>query len=312
MTARVQTPNDSADIAPATNPRMVAVLTELARGEGFMPSRLPGVRFMRSTRYVPRSPIAYEPGIFIVAQGRKSGHLGDQTFIYDANNYLVLAVPLPFECETFGSVEQPVLGISISVSPALVSELLMQMDQPASASGRSPQAIESAALDTNLSDAAVRLLEALRATDSARILGPQLVREITYRVLLGSLGGNLRALASPHSHFGQIGRVLSRIHTEFAQAMDMETLARDAGMSLSTFHAHFKAATSSSPLQYLKAIRLHKARMLMVHDGVNAGTAAHQVGYESVSQFSREFKRLFGASPTEAVGALRASLIRLA
>lgn len=312
MASRIQPRNESVDIAPATNPRMVALLTELARGEGFMSSRLPGVRFMRSTRYMPRSPIAYEPGIFVVAQGRKSGHLGDQTFIYDANNYLVLAVPLPFECETFGSMEEPVLGISIGVTPALVSELLMQMDRPASAEGRPPQAIESAALDINLGDATVRLLESLRSTDSARILGSQLVREITYRVLLGPLGGNLRALASPHSHFGQIGRVLSRIHTEFAQAMDMETLAREAGMSVSTFHTHFKAVTSSSPLQYLKAIRLHKARMLMVHEGVNAGTAAHQVGYESVSQFSREFKRLFGATPSEAAGALRASLVRLA
>jgi AraC-like DNA-binding protein len=94
--------------------------------------------------------------------------------------------------------------------------------------------------------------------------------------------------------------------------MDMETLAREAGMSASTFHSHFKAVTSSSPLQYLKTIRLHKARMLMVHEGVNAGSAAHQVGYESVSQFSREFKRLFGAGPSAVAGNLREALIRLA
>lgn len=308
----IRTPIESVRIAPATNPRMVALLAELAQGEGFSPSRLPGVRFMRSTRHIPRSPIAYEPGIFIVAQGRKAGHLGDQAFIYDANNYLVLAVPLPFECETFGSPDEPVLGVSIGVTPAVVSELLMQMEQPPAPDNRPPQAMESATLDTGLGDAAVRLLEGLRTGDGARILGPQLVREITYRVLLGPLGGNLLALASPHSHFGQISRVLGRIHTEFARAMDMETLARDAGMSVSTFHAHFKAVTSSSPLQYLKSIRLHKARMLMVHEGVNAGTAAHQVGYESVSQFSREFKRLFGASPSDAALTLRQSLTRLA
>jgi AraC-like DNA-binding protein len=310
MATKTKPPVESVRVAPATNPRMVALLGELAQGEGFMASRLPGVRFMRATRHIPRSPIAYDPGIFIVAQGRKAGHLGDQTFVYDANNYLVTALPLPFECETFGSAEEPVLGIAVSVTPALVSELLMQMEQPAAE--KTPQAIESAALDTGLGDAAVRLLESLRSTDSAKILGPQLVREITYRVLLGPLGGNLRALASPHSHFGQISRVLSRIHTEFARAVDMETLAREAGMSVSTFHAHFKSVTSTSPLQYLKNVRLHKARMLMVHDGVNAGTAAHQVGYESVSQFSREFKRLFGATPSEEAGNLRASLIRLA
>lgn len=292
---------------------MAALLAGLAQGEGFSSSRLPGVRFMRSTKHIPRSPIAYEPGIFIVAQGRKAGHLGDQAFLYDANNYLVLAVPLPFECETFGTPDEPVLGVSVGVNPASVSELLMQMEHmPAPAGQRPPQAMESTALDAGLGDAAVRLLECLGSADEARILGPQIVREIIYRVLLGRLGGNLRALASPHSHFGQISRVLSRLHTDFARAVDMETLARDAGMSVSTFHAHFKAMTASSPLQYLKTIRLHKARMLMAHDGINAGSAAHRVGYESVSQFSREFKRLFGAPPSEAAGALRASLIRLA
>jgi AraC-like DNA-binding protein len=138
------------------------------------------------------------------------------------------------------------------------------------------------------------------------------VREITYRVLIGPLGHNLRALAAPHTHFGQISRVLNRIHAEYSREFDIGTLARDAGMSLSTFHAHFKAVTSSSPLQYLKNVRLHKARMLMVHEGANAGTAATQVGYESPSQFSREFKRLFGDGPAAVANQLRRSLIRLA
>lgn len=291
---------------------MAALLAELARGEGFSPSRLPGVRFMRSTLHIPRMPVAYEPGIFIVGQGRKAGHLGDQTFLYDANNYMVLAVPLPFECETFGTPADPLLGLSVSVTPALVTELLMQMDQAPARNEHPPRAMESTTLDEGLGQATVRLLECLRTADEAKILGPQIVREVTYRVLRGKLGANLRALAAPHSHFGQIGRVLNRIHTDFARAMDMESLAREAGMSVSTFHAHFKAVTSSSPLQYMKTIRLHKARMLMVHDGVNAGDAAHSVGYESASQFSREFKRLFGAGPSVIAGGLRQSLVRLA
>lgn len=298
--------------SPATAlPRMVELLSELAQGEGFLPSRLAGVRFMRSTRHIPRSPIAYDPGICIIAQGRKTGHLGEQEFRYNANHYLVLAVPLPFECETFGSPEKPMLGVSVGVTPQLVAELLLQMEG-APQGPAEPRAVESARFDDALGGAAVRLLECLRTADEARILGGQIVREIVYRVLVGPLGGNLRALAAPHSHFGQISRVLNRIHTEFARAFDMETLAREAGMSVSTFHTHFKAVTATSPLQYLKTIRLHKARLLMVHEGVNAGDAAHHVGYESVSQFSREFKRLFGASPSVAVGQLRESLIRLA
>lgn len=295
----------------SATPRMVSLLSELVHGEGFTSSRLPGVKFMRSNHHVPPSPIAYDPSIVIIAQGRKIGHIADQTFVYDANNYLVLAVPMPFECETCGTPDAPVLGLSVLVTPATVAELLVQIGSLPVNGDSSPQAIGAAPLDEALSDAAVRLLESLRSPDDARILGPQIVREMTYRVLLGPLGANLRALAAPHSHFGQISRVLNRIHTDFARACDIETLAREAGMSVSTFHAHFKAVTSSSPLQYLKTIRLHKARMLMVHDGASAANAATRVGYESSSQFSREFKRLFGDAPAAVASQLRASLIGL-
>lgn len=293
------------------NPRLATVLNELATGEGFGPSRLSGVRFMRSTQHIPRSPVAYEPGIAIVAQGKKSGHLGERSFFYGANHYLVLSVPMPFECETHGTPEEPLLGLFVGVTPQLVADLLLQMGTDHRQFGP-PRAIESAQLDTALADAAVRLVEALRTDHDARILGPQIVREITYRVLLGELGGNLRELAAPHSHFGQITRVLHRLHADYARTHDMETLAREAGMSVSTFHAHFKAVTDSSPLQYLKTIRLHKARMLMVHEGVNASGAAGKVGYESASQFSREFKRLFGDGPAAVAANLRRQLVRLA
>lgn len=299
-------------VAPPKNPRLASLIAEQARGEGFSPSRMPGVKFMRSTRHVPRCPIVYEPSIVIIAQGRKSGYLGERKFVYDADHYLVLSVPLPFECETEGTEEAPVLGVAIGVTPALVGELLVQMETAALTSSAELQAIESTTLDEALFDAAVRLLECLRTESDARILGPQIVREITYRVLSGRLGCNLRALASPHHRFGQISRVLQRIHSDCARSYDMESLAKEAGMSVSTFHLHFKAVTTWPPLQYVKNVRLHKARMLMVHEGINAGTAASQVGYESASQFSREFKRFFGGGPAEEAARLRQSLMRLA
>ena len=177
--------------------------------------------------------------------------------------------------------------------------------------GSQPQAMQATALDDALGEATARLLESLRSAGDARILGPQIVREIIYRVLLGKLGQNLRVLAAPESHFGQISRVLNRMHTDYSRAYDMAMLARDAGMSVSTFHARFKAVTSSSPLQYLKNVRLHKARMLMVQEGVNASGAALRVGYESASQFSREFKRLFGDGPAAAAAKLRKTLMQL-
>ena len=150
----------------------------------------------------------------------------------------------------------------------------------------------------------------MRSPDDSRILGPQIVREIIYHVLRGNLGGNLRALAAPDSHFGRISRVLNRIHADYASHYDIGTLARDAGMSVAAFHTRFKAITSSSPLQYLKNIRLNKARMLMVNDGLNAGGAAVKVGYESASQFSREFKRLFGDGPARVAADMRKLLMQ--
>jgi AraC-like DNA-binding protein len=285
--------------------RLVSLLAGLVRGEGTSPSFLPGVKFMHTTRHIPRAPIAYEPGIFIVAQGRKTAYFGSKKIVYDANHYLVLSVPLPFECETEGGPEKPLLAVKIGVTPAAVTELLMQMEQLQPLKGSQPQIMEATALDDTLIGATIRLLESLRYPDDARILGPQIVREIIYHVLRGKLGRNLRALAAPDSHFGQISRVLNRLHTDYARDYDIATLARDAGMSIAAFHTRFKAITSSPPLQYLKNIRLHKARMLMVNEGVNASGAALKVGYESASQFSREFKRLFGNSPATEAAELR-------
>lgn len=299
-------------VPPASNPELAALLGELARGEGFSPSRLPGVQFMRTVKHIPRTPIVYEPSIVVIAQGRKTGYLGGQKFIYDPSHYLVLAVPLPFECETEGRPEAPLLGVSIGITPALVAELMLQMESLALDKDSPPQAVQAAELDAGLSGATGRLLEALRSDEAARILGPQLVREIAYRVLRGPLGASLQAMAAPHSHFGRISRVLQRIHTDYARAYDMVDLARETGMSVSAFHTHFKAVTAWSPLQYLKNVRLHKARLLMVEEGLNAGAAALKVGYESASQFSREFKRFFGNGPAAAARELRQTLTKAA
>ena len=142
----------------------------------------------------------------------------------------------------------------------------------------------------------------------SRLLGRQMVREVVYRVLMGEQGGALHALASRDDHFTRIARVLRRIHADYARPLGAEEMARMAGMSASAFHQHFKLVTTCSPLQYLKRIRLDRARTLMTLDGYNAGEAAHAVGYESASQFGREFKRLFGMTPVEDAERARARL----
>ncbi len=302
-------PDDA--VAEPRDTRLAKLLGELAQGEGYSGSLLPGVKFMRSTQPVIRSKVSYDPSIVIVAQGRKRGYLGDQIFTYDANHYLVLSVPLPFECETMASPDGPLLGISISVSPGIIAELMMEIRKTHPIPMGKPESIRANPLDDRLYGAAVRLVEALGDAEEARILGPQCVREILYRVLCGEEGGTLRALAAPHTHFGQISRALHRIHEDYASPIDMATLAAEAGMSLSTFHAHFKAVTSSPPLQYLKSIRLHKARLLMVNQGETASSACRMVGYESASQFNREFKRFFGDTPAAVAEEIRRNFIQL-
>jgi AraC-like DNA-binding protein len=308
---RISTTPQNDAIPSPRDTRLARLLGDLTQQEGFTPSLLPGVKFMRSNSPIIRSKVSYDPSIVIVAQGRKRGFLGDHVYIYDANQYLVLSVPLPFECETLASPEGPLLGISIGVSPTEVAELMMEMQRSHPIPMGKPEAIRSTPLDDRLYDAVVRLVEALGNPDEARILGPQCVREILYRVLCGEEGGTLRALAAPHTHFGQISRALHRIHSDYATPIDMTTLASEAGMSLSTFHSHFKAVTSSPPLQYLKTIRLHKARLLMVNQGETASSACRLVGYESASQFNREFKRFFGDTPAAVAEEMRRSLINL-
>jgi AraC-like DNA-binding protein len=154
-------------------------------------------------------------------------------------------------------------------------------------------------MNPELAASVIRLLECLKCPVDSRLLGRQMVREVVYRVLRGEQGGALYALASRDDHFTRIARVLRHIHSDYAKPLGTEEMAKLAGMSVSVFHHHFKLVTASSPLQYLKRIRLDRAKALMTLDGYNAGSAARAVGYESASQFGREFKRLYGMTPVE-------------
>ena len=289
--------------------RLARLLDEVAVEEGMHPTLVDGVRVLRRSYALPRAPIVYDPRIIIVGQGRKWAYLGDRVYTYDPFNYLVLSVPMPAECEAEASPEEPILIVSIDVDPAMLGEMLLEMDEPSPPPATTPRGISSTPMGDELVGAVVRLLECLKSPVDSRILGRQTVREIVYRVLLGEQGGSLRALASRDDHFARIARVVKYMHAEYARPLGAEDLARRAGMSLSVFHHHFKLVTASSPLQYLKRIRLDHARRLMAHDGYNASTAARAVGYESASQFSREFKRLFGVTPVEDAEQTKARLV---
>lgn len=286
--------------------RMAALLMELTSEEGLRPTILDGVKLSRLERSAVRCPVMYEPSIYIVASGRKKGFVGDWQFIYDRNHYLVLSVPLPFECETEVIPGEPMLGLSVRVDMGVVSELACKMELRRSQGVEdTPGSICATPLDLPMSEAAIRLLECLRSPIDAKILGPGIVREIAYRVLCGPQGDALLAILNRNGHLAQIHAALQQMHRKYAEPLNVPAMAEEIGMSVSAFHHTFKTVTATSPLQYLKAVRLHKARMLMRYEGLGAAIAAERVGYESASQFSREFKRYFGYNPTEESSRMR-------
>lgn len=288
-----------------------ALLTDkiklLKSNEQSLSALLPDIQLIYGTQPAARTPVMYRPGIIFLFSGYKIGYINERTFRYDANEYLLLTVPLPFECETFATETAPLAGLRLNVDIMQLQELLMDIGederfQPAMAAS----GINSATLSDEILCAAERLLDVMERPLEARILGKQIIREMLFYVLTGPRGGALLALVSRQTHFSQISRVLKRIESQYTENLSVDQLAAEANMSLSAFHHNFKSVTSTSPLQYLKTYRLHKARMMMVHDGLKASAAAMQVGYESASQFSREFKRYFGITPGEDAARLRA------
>ncbi|MFM0073594.1 AraC family transcriptional regulator [Paraburkholderia sediminicola] len=286
---------------------MVSLLERLAPNEGYTQSALEGVRFMRSNRPLGRTPVLYEPSIVIVCQGRKLGFLGEEVYVYDAQHYLILSVPLPFSTETEASESEPMLAVTLRLDLIELTDLILAIDRSGSHQEGTPLGIVSTPLEGDLAEAALRLLQALTSPLDAEVLGPAIMREICYRVLIGERGAAMRAALAHQGRFGRVAKALRRIHIDYAQPLDVSRLAEEAGMSVPAFHVNFRTVTLTSPIQYIKSTRLHQARLLMIRDGLTAASASARVGYESPSQFSREFKRFFGRSPVDEARDMRAS-----
>ncbi|WP_312996070.1 AraC family transcriptional regulator [Achromobacter animicus] len=297
MSTTSKAPDATAGSAPAEN-RMAQLLRALAPDEGYNLTALPSVRVLRANRALARTPVLYDPGIVIVCQGRKRGYFGDRLYLYDEQHYLAVSVPVPFSMETDATPERPLLALYLHLDFALAAELASQIDAAgAAAAAQAPQSMLSTPMDDAMRTSVLRFIEAMTRPLEAAVLGPGLLRELYFRVLTGPQGGSMREALSLRGQFGRIGRSLRLIHAEYARPLDVTRLADEAGMSVPSFHSHFKAVTQVSPMQYVKSTRLHQARLLMVRQDLTAETASQAVGYTSPSQFSREFKRLFGLTP---------------
>ncbi|WP_432413228.1 AraC family transcriptional regulator [Pantoea allii] len=281
---------------------MITRVKTLAIQEGYNLTALPDVRILRANRPLARTPVLYDPGIVFVFQGSKRGYFGKKTYLYDEQHYLAVSVPVPFTMETDASAEHPLLAVYIHLDFQLAAELMLQIEQygalPPSAA---PESMISSQMDDTIKTAVWRVLEVLDNPTEAAILGPARMRELYFRVLTGAQGNAMRAALVLQGQFGKIGKALRRIHATYAEPVTLTELAKETGMSVPTFHHHFKAITSMPPMQYVKSVRLHQARMLMVRKKLTAAAASYAVGYESPPQFNREFKRLFGLPPAEEV-----------
>lgn len=281
--------------------QMIALLDRLTPVEGYNLTPLDDVRLLRSNRRMSRTPVLYDPGVVIVVQGRKRGYLGDTVYLYDAQHYLVVSVPVPFTMETDATLAEPMLAIYLRLDFQMAADLLLELDEHHDAPQTRPRSMVSTPMDDALADSVLRLLQALGSPLDTKILGPALLREIYFRIFVGQQGGTLRAALAMQGPFGKVAKAIRKIHRSYAKRLAVEDLASEASMSVPSFHAHFRTVTNTSPMQYLKSTRLHQARLLMMRNELTAAAACAKVGYESSSQFSREFKRLFGRTPVDEV-----------
>jgi len=267
---------------------------------------VPGLSLFR--RIEPTEPITgmYEPSICLIAQGAKRVLLGDDTYVYDAHHYLITSVHLPTVVQVIeASREKPYLGLRLMLDQREISQLMADSNLPLPRTQQSSRGMATGEVTLPLVTAVQRLIDLLEAEQDIPILAPVIQREIFYRLLVGDQGARLRQIASAGSQSHQIARAIDWLKGNFSQPLRIDDLAAQVRMSISTFHHHFRSMTALSPLQYQKQLRLQEARRLMLAERMDAATAAFQVGYESPSQFSREYNRLFGAPPLRDIANLR-------
>ncbi|ELA9337522.1 AraC family transcriptional regulator [Vibrio parahaemolyticus] len=268
-----------------------------------------GLRFSRWTTPTPPTSYTHNPSICLIAQGRKRVLLGEESFIYDANHFLISSVDLPIIANIIeASEELPYLGLIMELDLTEISQLIVDSELAFTQSKEAQKGIAVGELSESLLDAFVRLAELLDEGQNIKILAPIIKREIFYRLLMSEQGTRLHQIVTAGSHSHQIAKAIDWLKNNFVKPLSVGDLASYTGMSKSSFYTHFRSMTSMTPLQFQKKLRLSEARRLMLTENLDAMAATFKVGYESPSQFSREYSRLFGAPPSKDIKSLRENL----
>lgn len=296
---------ESAALSAAFQELTDRIARTVASGAGLHSTALPALRLSRIDVPTLCTPLLYEPRLCLVVQGRKIAFMGEHRHYYDPLHYLVVSMTLPVLGQVVeASPDRPFLCLVLDIDPEQIGRLLLDSGNRLPA-----ETVLSAAYSERLGlpllDAVLRLMRLLDTPEDLPVLAPIVTREIFYRVLQGDLGGHLRALAIQDGPRQRIARAVTLLRRHFREPLRIQALAHAVNMSSSALHHGFKVATAMSPVQYQKQLRLHEARRLMLREGLEAAVAAHRVGYQSPSQFSREYKRLFGAPPRTEIDLLR-------
>ena len=288
-----------------TRSELAGLIDRYAKTDGLHATAVPRLFVIRSSR--PTEPLhgVYEPAVCIIAQGRKRAILGDAVYVYDQDKYLVISADVPVIGQVVeASEEEPYLCVRLDLDIAALGALLLDA-QPGAEGVDSAPALGLGTITPGLTDATIRLLRLLETPNDIPVLAPLCEREILFRLLQGDQAPKLREIALGDSRLRQVHRAIDFIKCHYRESFRIDDLADVARMSASALHSHFKSVTAMSPLQYQKQMRLQEARRLMFQGLCDAATASHRVGYTSPSQFSREYRRLFGLPPQRDIARLR-------
>ncbi|MBP0945163.1 AraC family transcriptional regulator [Pseudomonas alliivorans] len=289
--------------------KLIDIIRRHARTDGLHTTPVAGVSLVRSGAPTVPMPVVYEPTLCLIVQGRKQVAAGTLSYVYDASTYLVASVDMPVMGSVIEASEAlPYLCLVLDLDMTILSELALRHPAISEPSDLPTAGIELNATTPELLDAAARLAGLLDAPHDIEALAPLIIREMLYRLLSESGNGIVRQLARADSRLRQIAKAIAWMREHYRQGCRIDDIAELAGMSRSTFHAHFKAVTSMSPLEFRSQLRLQEARRLMVAEAVDAAGAGYQVGYESPSQFSRDYVRLFGLPPARDASRLRSAV----
>lgn len=276
------------------------------KGDGFHQTAIDQMVFQRVSSVPAAIHSICNPFFAILVQGKKEVLLGEEVYPYGVAQYLVASVDLPLSAFVVDATpDKPYLGLRVNIDPCQLCDLALQTSSTKRQPENAVRGLFVSTIDQPLLDCTLRLTKLLDTPQDIAILAPLMIRELYYRLLMSDQGAAVRQIATSGSNMQRIAEVIKRLKADLARPIRVEDLARQAEMSASSFYHHFKAVTSMSPLQYQKQLRLLEARRLMLAENCNASNAAYQVGYESSSQFSREYARMFGAPPIRDIEHLR-------